>query len=59
MRRGERRVPADERHLRQARKKIGMVFQQINLLPNMNVLRNITDGGFGRGPMRSARFSPR
>ncbi|MEU7909744.1 ectoine/hydroxyectoine ABC transporter ATP-binding protein EhuA [Microbispora bryophytorum] len=43
MRRGDRRVPADERHLRQARKKIGMVFQQFNLFPNMNVLRNITE----------------
>ncbi|MEV1198749.1 ectoine/hydroxyectoine ABC transporter ATP-binding protein EhuA [Microbispora rosea] len=43
MRRGDRQVPADERHLRQIRKKIGMVFQQFNLFPNMNVLRNITE----------------
>ncbi|MFI7618519.1 ectoine/hydroxyectoine ABC transporter ATP-binding protein EhuA [Nonomuraea terrae] len=43
MRRGDRLVPADERHLRQVRKKVGMVFQQFNLFPNMNVLRNITE----------------
>ncbi|MEV0616763.1 ectoine/hydroxyectoine ABC transporter ATP-binding protein EhuA [Nonomuraea sp. NPDC050404] len=43
MRRGDRLVPSDERHLRQVRKKIGMVFQQFNLFPNMNVMRNITE----------------
>ncbi|PZG13294.1 ectoine/hydroxyectoine ABC transporter ATP-binding protein EhuA [Nonomuraea aridisoli] len=42
-RRGDRLVPADEKHLRQVRKKVGMVFQQFNLFPNMNVLRNITE----------------
>ncbi len=44
-------VPADEKHLRHARRHIGMVFQQFNLFPNMNVLRNITEGqirGLGR-----------
>ncbi|MFF9346913.1 ectoine/hydroxyectoine ABC transporter ATP-binding protein EhuA [Streptomyces sp. NPDC014734] len=35
--------PATERHLREARKKIGMVFQQFNLFPNMKVLQNITE----------------
>nr|WP_234367594.1 MULTISPECIES: ectoine/hydroxyectoine ABC transporter ATP-binding protein EhuA [Streptomyces] len=35
--------PASEKHLREIRKKIGMVFQQFNLFPNMNVLRNITE----------------
>ncbi|GAB3810640.1 ectoine/hydroxyectoine ABC transporter ATP-binding protein EhuA [Micromonospora zhanjiangensis] len=35
--------PADEKHLRQARKSVGMVFQQFNLFPNMTVLRNITE----------------
>ncbi|WP_433339018.1 ectoine/hydroxyectoine ABC transporter ATP-binding protein EhuA [Spirillospora sp. CA-294931] len=40
---GDKLVPADEKHLRQVRKKIGMVFQQFNLFPNMNVLRNITE----------------
>ncbi|HEY1226823.1 MAG TPA: ATP-binding cassette domain-containing protein, partial [Ramlibacter sp.] len=37
-------VPANEAYLRQMRKRIGMVFQQFNLFPNMNVLRNLTEG---------------
>ncbi|MFF0788065.1 ectoine/hydroxyectoine ABC transporter ATP-binding protein EhuA [Streptomyces spiralis] len=46
--------PADEKHLRRIRKKIGMVFQQFNLFPNMTVLRNITEApvnvlGLSRG----------
>ena len=41
--RGEQLVVADEKYLRGVRKKIGMVFQQFNLFPNMNVLRNITE----------------
>ncbi|MQA59986.1 MAG: ectoine/hydroxyectoine ABC transporter ATP-binding protein EhuA [Actinophytocola sp.] len=41
-------VEANEKHLREARKKIGMVFQQFNLFPNMKVLRNITEA-----PVRS------
>jgi polar amino acid transport system ATP-binding protein len=36
-------VPANEKYLRQVRKKIGMVFQQFNLFPNMTVLRNVTE----------------
>ncbi|MFF3496690.1 ectoine/hydroxyectoine ABC transporter ATP-binding protein EhuA [Streptomyces sp. NPDC002795] len=36
-------VPAGEKHIRDIRKNIGMVFQQFNLFPNMNVLRNITE----------------
>ncbi|MCF6525993.1 ectoine/hydroxyectoine ABC transporter ATP-binding protein EhuA [Streptomyces sp. JJ36] len=36
-------VPAGEKHVREVRKKIGMVFQQFNLFPNMKVLRNITE----------------
>ncbi|MEU0529061.1 ectoine/hydroxyectoine ABC transporter ATP-binding protein EhuA [Amycolatopsis tolypomycina] len=36
-------VPADERHLRAARRRIGMVFQQFNLFPNMNVRQNIVE----------------
>jgi polar amino acid transport system ATP-binding protein len=36
-------VPASEKHTREVRKKIGMVFQQFNLFPNMRVLRNITE----------------
>ncbi|MER6990589.1 ectoine/hydroxyectoine ABC transporter ATP-binding protein EhuA [Saccharopolyspora hirsuta] len=43
VRRGERLVPADEKHLREVRKRIGMVFQQFNLFPNMRVLRNVTE----------------
>ncbi|HEY3685581.1 MAG TPA: ectoine/hydroxyectoine ABC transporter ATP-binding protein EhuA [Streptosporangiaceae bacterium] len=43
MRRGDTLVTADEKHLREARKKIGMVFQQFNLFPNMSVLRNVTE----------------
>jgi polar amino acid transport system ATP-binding protein len=36
-------VPADEKHIRRVRGKIGMVFQQFNLFPHMNVLRNCTE----------------
>ena len=43
MRKGAELVPADEKHIRTIRKRIGMVFQQFNLFPNMNVLRNITE----------------
>ncbi|HEX3791981.1 MAG TPA: ectoine/hydroxyectoine ABC transporter ATP-binding protein EhuA [Pseudonocardiaceae bacterium] len=43
MRRGEKLVPANESHLREVRQRIGMVFQQFNLFPNMNVLRNLTE----------------
>jgi polar amino acid transport system ATP-binding protein len=35
--------PADEKQVREVRKNIGMVFQQFNLFPNMNVLRNVTE----------------
>jgi polar amino acid transport system ATP-binding protein len=47
-RKGDRLIPATEKQQREARRSIGMVFQQFNLFPNMNVLRNITEG-----PMRS------
>jgi ectoine/hydroxyectoine ABC transporter ATP-binding protein len=43
MDRGGRLVAADERHLRQARSRVGMVFQQFNLFPNMSVLANIME----------------
>jgi polar amino acid transport system ATP-binding protein len=36
-------VPAGEKHLRRVRIKIGMVFQQFNLFPNMTVLQNVTE----------------
>jgi polar amino acid transport system ATP-binding protein len=35
-------VKADEYHLRHIRSKYGMVFQQFNLFPHMNVRRNVT-----------------
>ncbi len=44
MERGGRRVPANQKHLHEMRKQVGMVFQQFNLFPNMNVLRNLTEG---------------
>jgi len=52
MEKGGRLVPANEKHLHEMRKKIGMVFQQFNLFPNMNVLRNLTEG-----PMHVLRLS--
>jgi polar amino acid transport system ATP-binding protein len=40
MQRDGKLVPADNRHLRRIRGKIGMVFQQFNLFPHMTALRN-------------------
>jgi len=40
---GEQLFPAPEKQIREIRKKIGMVFQQFNLFPNMTVLRNVTE----------------
>ncbi|NUK00232.1 amino acid ABC transporter ATP-binding protein [Streptomyces lunaelactis] len=40
---GHRLFPAPEKERREARKHIGMVFQQFNLFPNMTALRNITE----------------
>ncbi|MEU3824494.1 ectoine/hydroxyectoine ABC transporter ATP-binding protein EhuA [Streptomyces sp. SID161] len=40
---GQRLFPAPEKEVREVRKKIGMVFQQFNLFPNMSVLRNLTE----------------
>ena len=42
-RKGERLVPASEKYKRKMRTKIGMVFQQFNLFPNMTVRENITE----------------
>lgn len=36
-------VPANEKHLRKMRGKLGMVFQQFNLFPHLTVLRNLTE----------------
>ncbi|HRQ09912.1 MAG TPA: ectoine/hydroxyectoine ABC transporter ATP-binding protein EhuA [Trueperaceae bacterium] len=38
-----RDLPANEKHLRDVRSDIGMVFQHFNLFPNMSVLRNVTE----------------
>jgi len=43
MERGGKLVSANEKHLREVRKRIGMVFQQFNLFPNMKVLQNLTE----------------
>jgi len=43
VRRGDRYVPADDKSQRVIRKRIGMVFQQFNLFPNMKVLQNLTE----------------
>ncbi|MBV2357555.1 ectoine/hydroxyectoine ABC transporter ATP-binding protein EhuA [Streptomyces sp. J2-1] len=40
---GQTLFPAPDREVREVRKKIGMVFQQFNLFPNMSVLRNLTE----------------
>ena len=40
---GGRIRPATTRHLRHARRRIGMVFQHFNLFNNMSVLRNVTE----------------
>ena len=44
MTRRGREVPADEKYQRRVRKRIGMVFQQFNLFPNMRVRQNLTEG---------------
>ena len=43
MQKGGKLHVASERYLRQRRQKVGMVFQQFNLFPNMKVLRNVTE----------------
>ncbi len=43
MQKGGKLVPADEKHSREVRKRIGMVFQQFNLFPNMTVRGNLVE----------------
>jgi len=43
MPRGDRLVPADEKHVRQVRGDVGMVFQSFNLFPHMTALANIVE----------------
>jgi len=43
MEKGGALVPADEKHSREVRKRIGMVFQQFNLFPNMTVRGNLIE----------------
>ncbi|ASK61411.1 ectoine/hydroxyectoine ABC transporter ATP-binding protein EhuA [Virgibacillus phasianinus] len=40
MKKGDQLVPANEKHLRQVRGDIGMVFQHFNLFPHMTILEN-------------------
>ncbi|NLE80875.1 MAG: ectoine/hydroxyectoine ABC transporter ATP-binding protein EhuA [Rhodococcus sp.] len=42
-RKKDKLVAPSEKYLRGVRKKIGMVFQQFNLFPNMTVIENITE----------------
>jgi polar amino acid transport system ATP-binding protein len=50
--RNGREVPADERHVRRLRGKVGMVFQHFNLFPHMTALANVIEV-----PMRVRRLS--
>ncbi len=43
MMRNGRLVPADNKHIRKVRAKIGMVFQHFNLFPHMTALANCTE----------------
>src|ERR1700712_4220053 len=38
---GDKLVPSDEKYCREVRMRIGMVFQQFNLFPNMTVRGNL------------------
>ncbi|HUF77929.1 MAG TPA: ectoine/hydroxyectoine ABC transporter ATP-binding protein EhuA [Thermoanaerobaculia bacterium] len=38
-----REVPASEEHLREVRRRVGMVFQQFNLFPHMTALGNVME----------------
>jgi polar amino acid transport system ATP-binding protein len=42
MRKNGKTMPANRKHVRAVRGKVGMVFQHFNLFPHMTVLRNVT-----------------
>ncbi|OGA40076.1 MAG: ectoine/hydroxyectoine ABC transporter ATP-binding protein EhuA [Betaproteobacteria bacterium RIFCSPLOWO2_12_FULL_62_13] len=44
MERNGKRIPADSRHLRRVRRKVGMVFQHFNLFPHMTARGNVMEG---------------
>jgi len=52
MMRNGRLVPADNKHIRKVRARIGMVFQHFNLFPHMTALANCTEA-----PMAVLRLS--
>jgi polar amino acid transport system ATP-binding protein len=54
MRRNGALVPASERHVREVRRKIGMVFQSFNLFPHMTALQNTIEA-----PLRVLSMSKR
>ena len=43
MHKGKKLVPANQKHLREVRKQVGMVFQHFNLFPNMTVIENLIE----------------
>ncbi len=54
---GGQLVPANARHLRRVRGKVGMVFQSFNLFPHMSVLQNVVEApvqvlGLGKAEAR-------
>ncbi len=52
--RGGKRVELKEKHRNEVRKRIGMVFQQFNLFPNMTVMENLIEA-----PVHVLRMSKR
>jgi len=54
MRRNGALVPASERHVREVRRKIGMVFQSFNLFPHMTAIQNTIEA-----PLRVLGMSKR